>query len=247
MLISDSHRFVFIHNPKCGGTTVRTALAPFDTNSDFFWHKMKIEGIEIDKAHIPLTILRDHFGEVYGKIGRYFTFALVRDPYARVVSAFNENHKDLYSKYAKGSLKWRLRYIFALNSFMQNLEHAALDGWHVHFGHFQRQTDFVFIDGERVALTFKLENWPACLHELDRQGRSEIANALREAPALNRRPTQDDPLSLLSRKSIAKINALYAEDFRNFGYQMEQAGSFRISAFIRPVYRARYRASGRPW
>ncbi|HCQ64024.1 MAG TPA: hypothetical protein DIU07_02070 [Rhodobacteraceae bacterium] len=30
MIVNDTHRFAFVHIPKCAGSTIRLALAPYD-------------------------------------------------------------------------------------------------------------------------------------------------------------------------------------------------------------------------
>lgn len=95
MIISDKHRFVFIHIPKCAGTSVRRSLAPFDDAGGVFSERVAEHpalGL-LDYTHIPLVVLRDHFPDEFRKVADYETFAVLRDPYARFASAFSQRMK----------------------------------------------------------------------------------------------------------------------------------------------------------
>ena len=55
MILSDRYRFVFIHVPKCAGTSVRAAVAPYhDADSRF------LKGVELhpDLGEIDFGIYR---------------------------------------------------------------------------------------------------------------------------------------------------------------------------------------------
>ena len=89
MIISDRRQFVFIHNPKCAGTALRAVLMPFDTTGNFFWLHDTCNGRKIDKAHMPLFMMRQRFPEYFALLPRYLTFMAVRNPFTRAISALN--------------------------------------------------------------------------------------------------------------------------------------------------------------
>lgn len=74
-LISDSHRFAFIHVPKTGGTSVKQAFAAFRCRAH-------LEATVATK-HLPARELKTVAPSVYRD---YFTFAFVRNPFDRLVS-----------------------------------------------------------------------------------------------------------------------------------------------------------------
>ena len=91
MIISPKHRFVFVHIPKCAGTSVRTQLVKCDPNhialGDTGDHPVLGR---IDYGHIPLHQLSAHFVEYRDYIREFDTFAVVRDPLARFGSALRQ-------------------------------------------------------------------------------------------------------------------------------------------------------------
>ena len=44
MIISDINKFIFLHIPKCGGTTIRESLMKFETRNNFYWNQVFLPG-----------------------------------------------------------------------------------------------------------------------------------------------------------------------------------------------------------
>lgn len=79
MFISRKYKFIFIHIPKTGGTSIRHAMYDMDDNSkkkECFLHS----DVNYSKAYLKRN------GE---KWNDFFTFSIVRNPYARMVSFYN--------------------------------------------------------------------------------------------------------------------------------------------------------------
>jgi len=94
MIISNSHRFIFIHVHKCAGSTISHALQP-----TIQWNDIEL-GVSSYGEAIQSTY-RDRFGlwkhspafdvrRVVGDqiFGDYFKFAFVRNPFFRVISFY---------------------------------------------------------------------------------------------------------------------------------------------------------------
>jgi hypothetical protein len=75
-LVSDTARFVFVHVPKTGGTSIRKALARYGTDVYF-------EQSSTTKHLRAQEILSEHPTVPFQD---YFTFAFVRNPYDLLVS-----------------------------------------------------------------------------------------------------------------------------------------------------------------
>ena len=95
MIISDSERFVFIHNPKAGGMTFRTALAWYDTRDNYFFEWKTVPGTNrvLDMAHITLFQIFKLYPSVAFEIREYFRFGFVRNPYYRFLLAISQHLK----------------------------------------------------------------------------------------------------------------------------------------------------------
>ena len=79
MIVSDEHRFVFIHIPKCAGGSVRSVLRELDSTGGRFSETYEMHRMigKVDMTHIPLNVLRENYPDVYKKIEDYYFFEFV--------------------------------------------------------------------------------------------------------------------------------------------------------------------------
>lgn len=99
MIISDVKKFVFVHIPKTGGTSIRTVLEKYATVG--VW-RHKVNGISPSKnrklsKHAKAAVLRECLGPA--RWDSLFSFAFVRNPWDRIVSNY------FYAKMHKKSVK----------------------------------------------------------------------------------------------------------------------------------------------
>lgn len=149
MILCERHGFVFVHVPKCAGTTVRQTLAPLAGPGNPYWgiSHHPVLG-DIDHAHIPLAVMRDHFPDGFAKLRFFQSFAVTRDPHARFTSALmhwfrHVGHIDPLTHTDEAALAREVdRILKRLDS-----GHADLDPQFVHFA---RQSEFLELDGERI-------------------------------------------------------------------------------------------------
>ena len=152
MIVSDRYRFVFVHIPKCGGTSVRSALEKYDERADVYFSRGRDYHDELgflDYHHIPLAVLREHFKEDFDCVRRYESFALTRDPVARFPSSLSErliwrgkNPHLLSTREIAREVDEVIEYFSS-----PSLELPVRDP---DFIHFARQVDYTHLDGERV-------------------------------------------------------------------------------------------------
>jgi chondroitin 4-sulfotransferase 11 len=91
VLFSDKHHFAFIHVPKTAGMSVHRALAKAAPDAIRRIEEMPAFSDPEKQRHLPARDLRDYLGEMRWK--RLFSFAFVRNPFARLVSWYNMCHE----------------------------------------------------------------------------------------------------------------------------------------------------------
>lgn len=219
MLISHKEKFCFLHNPKCAGTTIRSSLARYCENN-YYWMFEEIGDHRIDKAHMRAELFERIFQEDYSKVLTYFTFGIVRNPYDRAVSAFNEIHKDKWRNFKNGSLS-EIEYMEELNSFVLNINRNKVSGKLPRFRHSVRQRDIFYNKEKCVAdLIIKLE-------EIDHADRlikpfneeiSKVATTWKSNKK-NVKKNKVKYITLLKDSAIKHINLFYQDDFYIFRYE----------------------------
>jgi hypothetical protein len=215
MLISDRKKFIFLHNPKAAGSSIRSAFVNYDDRDNFFWDhedNVKLSRV-VDKAHITL----DDFS-VYPDaplIEEYFVFGFVRNPYSRVYSAFLERKSQ-----------WGLSDDVDFNQFVQTELNEINIRFDWNFIHFCPQSYFFYSAGKCKAdfigrFEHLKRDFPRALNlaKLD----TDV-----DLPYLNRRTSSTDPsgdrpdlkdyLEKYDPDSLSLINRLYDRDFVYFGY-----------------------------
>jgi len=148
MIISDEHRFAFVHIPKCAGTSVRKGLQPIDETIGRFDHIADHPELGmVNFAHLTLAELATFFPEQYTKVAAYRSVAIVRDPIERFYSAVHQrlrefkgfNQSDI-TPHVLASEADHLAHPLASSTGRLDLEYV----------HFNRQSDYVFHEGEQI-------------------------------------------------------------------------------------------------
>lgn len=150
MIICDQHQFLFVHIPKCGGTSVRRALSPFNDAGAMFDEVVVDDPVRglIDYTHLPLDTLAELFPEVIARFETHASFALCRDPHARFPSSVGQRLK-LYGDAPVASLDEKtIRR--AIDEVIDTLTHRPDVVRTAPFVHFAPQIDFVDYAGVRL-------------------------------------------------------------------------------------------------
>ncbi|WP_170376725.1 sulfotransferase family 2 domain-containing protein [Ruegeria atlantica] len=149
MILSDRYRFIFIHVPKCAGTSVRNAVLPFhDADSRFLKAVENHPKLgEIDFRHLPLLLLRDLDPEAFSKLETYESYALLRDPFQRFRSAMAQRAKMYLGKeFAQLEDREIRDEIGKVVTYLQS-EPAVIAPEYIHFS---RQSGFIEVEGKRL-------------------------------------------------------------------------------------------------
>ncbi|MGI1662087.1 sulfotransferase family 2 domain-containing protein [Palleronia sp. KMU-117] len=146
MIISPRHGFVFVHVPKCAGTSVRTQIATCDPDHIALANPGTHPVLgRIDYGHIPLTQLREHFPTHYDYLERFPAFAVIRDPLSR----FGSSVRQLLWQYERTPMTMippevlRTRVLEVIDQVADEVDAPSAP-----MIFFARQRDFVF-DGAR--------------------------------------------------------------------------------------------------
>ena len=83
-MISESHKFIFIHIPKCAGTSIENALSSY-CKKGFLGYDKKLKGF---KQHANCHELLTHNYITSEMCDSFFKFAFVRNPWDRCVSQY---------------------------------------------------------------------------------------------------------------------------------------------------------------
>ena len=173
VIISDQHKFAFIHIPKCGGTSVTDANPELRTQ--YLLHDLKQhEALGVLQwplpVHLPLWALAKYFPGYFDRICEYSSFAVVRDPYERFASATIQHCREFLGQ-TNAELAGK-RMITAARKVVQDLQGSPtwLDSRYVHF---IPQHQYVFHDDRRI------------VGELDLIGQFDRLNGFLESKGLN--------------------------------------------------------------
>lgn len=172
MIISDTHQFVFVHIPKCAGTFVRKHLQFFDSREGKFTGRVNYHPVfgTLDYVHIPLFILKDHFQKEFEAVRDYWSFVVVRDPFARFASSVSQRLK-MYSDtpIQKRSL---VEIRTSIDESINYLSHQPLSAHLLppDYIHFQPQIDFIELEGERIVdAIYSVDSIDALLSDVGRR------------------------------------------------------------------------------
>jgi hypothetical protein len=146
MIISPRNGFVFVHVPKCAGTSIRTQIAACDPEHIAMAQPGRHPVLgPIDYGHVPLRQLRQHFPGEYAHLERLTAFAVIRDPLPR----FGSSLRQLLWRYEQTPMTLippetlRSRTLEIIDRIR-----AEIDAPSQQTIFFARQSDFVF-DGDR--------------------------------------------------------------------------------------------------
>ncbi|MDQ2094432.1 sulfotransferase family 2 domain-containing protein [Rhodalgimonas zhirmunskyi] len=224
MEISHSKRFLFIHIPKTGGSTLARVLKPAAQTTRRNVLRTTLHALPLRQSPQHAWFEQhDSAAVMIGKLGpeafgRYTSFAMVRNPFRHAVSHYEFTHKiefgHMRRHYAKGMgfeefLEWRL----AARDH-QRLERRT---------RFVRMPDQMFYitgpDGQvavnRILYKERMEDaldWLACSFGLKHP---------EKLPQLRKQTYPRPVQAYLTPRAVDLIQRLYARDFAAFGYSTD--------------------------
>lgn len=206
-MIFPEYRTLFFHIPRTGGTSVEQMFAggplnPGVVDRERLWGWDPTEHFNLHHATIETTLRligEAHFAELY-------KFAVVRDPFARMVSIYAYNYYQYREKYQN------------FKAYVLALPHIVKFG-HCRKGHHETpQHHFTHRAGKQAVDTLlRFEALPDCMDEV--RTRLGITAPLRRT---NKSPRPElssvTPALHYDDEMIAVMQRVYAGDFELLGY-----------------------------
>lgn len=216
-MISHEHECVFVHIPKCGGTSMMQVFLDdlgltMEQRAPLLL-RPRAEG-ELGPPRMAHLRARDYvrLHHLSQKLwDSYYTFSVTRDPYTRAASAYRYLNLDQRMPFR--------RYV------NRHLTGAVRDAEHRHHWFLRPQVDFVTDESGAVMVDdlYRLEELDARFVELARKSRLGATVLPHENRTDNR--AQDDTVEDGVRHPAewtpdlrARVAELYAEDFERFDY-----------------------------
>lgn len=205
-MISHSHKFIFIHIPKTGGTTVESLLKDYGVllQGRGNFHSIYFK-------HIPTEKLETMMGDEYQ---RYFKFSFVRNPWDWLISIYEFCRGFAYpflydSEFS--SLKVPVEY--------QNMPFEQWLRWfHETFN--MQQSDIISNSkgGLSVDRVFRYENLKTDIEELGAELGLSLKQNIPRLKASNRKPLDH---YYNSGKSVDLVQKYFSKDIERFGYKFD--------------------------
>lgn len=131
MIISHAHHFVFFHNPKAGGTSVRASIECYNDIGFGLWgaDPSQTGGITVDRAHMGVDEFAGYYPDLWARVRNYEKFCLVRDPVARFLSSVSEHskmHGDIDIRFS--TPRQRVDVLFSMIERLKEIGQAENDG-----------------------------------------------------------------------------------------------------------------------
>jgi hypothetical protein len=202
MPINKRKNILFVHIPKCAGSSVAKSfdMKPHDSHAKNIDLLYGIDDNGLVLQSMPLDYYSKYLDDVY--INKCFKFTVVRNPYTRAVSDFkwsSRGFKDFYGflNYIKGT-----RGISTEDMLKYNLNHT---------NHLLTQSFYIQSDNFEIDKILKLEN-------LDEEFKDTFPDE--QLCHINQTPPTDYKKFYKDTRCIDLVQELFQEDFDNFGYSL---------------------------
>ena len=227
MLICHDWKLIFLHVPKCAGTSIRRLLeaeAPLGSVVSFFdFSYNHILRRHVDMAHLPLMDLR-HYSE-WSLLEEYHTVAVLRHPYSRLASACKEFYRqksretEVQMRTGSPTVEQLLDFLRALPSALDAHDlryvHAFPIVWFTHYGARPMVDTLLSCDtlSEDLQSLFALNILPD----------NVLLKLLEQVNLFSRQHEKRPEESENDQNLRAVANVLHQEDFNAFGFSRSDA------------------------
>jgi hypothetical protein len=216
MIISHGRRYIFIHAPKTGGTSLALALEARAMKDDLMAgdtpkavkRRRRLKEMQARGRLWKHSKLADLYGLVtQEEIEAFFTFTLVRNPWDRVLSYYHWLRAQSFEHHAVKAAQER-----DFSGFIRDGQ-VALSLRNHPYGSYICDADGV----ERADLFIRLEHLEEDLVPLEQH----LGFDLRPLPHANRSARVQDYRAAYSEADAGLISRICAEDIARFAYRFE--------------------------
>lgn len=199
-MIDHKNKTIFIHIPRCGGTSIEKALTGLD-----YWD------INPTLKHAPANIYKNLFPNYWDE---YFKFSIVRDPYSRFRSLWKYRNEYGLSLDAEGKICIR-QYVDYFGpkkivELQKNLKHSGLQIEYLEVKKYKKNQVYGNYLNEPIDKIYHFESLPIVFSELSKKFNIDL-------PIIHHEKALEPPPEL-SKKSISLINDICSNDFKRFDY-----------------------------
>ena len=202
LFIKNSRSILFLHVPKCGGSSIDRLF-----KDDGYFSTLEMRGLPPQDCLIasPQHQTCKNLKSMINMESLEDIFIVTRNPYKRIISEFNWQYRDAEPCDKPDINAWILK----------SLEQASSDLSYSD-NHFRPSVDF--IDSSYPCKVFKLEDGIEFVAEyfIREDGSTNKIDMPNEKDAKSFTNSISEPN--LSPIAIAKINQFYKDDFEAFGY-----------------------------
>lgn len=208
MIVSRSYGFLFVHNPKVAGSSLRKILLEYNDSDIEMWHQRYIPALSrlVDMSHLSadeLSVVLNDYGMADAE--GLFRFGFVRNPYSRFLSGMREFGRRFGIDFNSMTKDHRHAWIVA------NLTPSSIRyDWC--FSHFRPQHYF-FFEGHRRKADFigryheLYDDWATVRALLN------IKDTQLPKERFESGEAKVDPNEWFNPETIAVINSLYGNDW----------------------------------
>jgi hypothetical protein len=176
MPISHKHKIIFIHIPKNGGSSIDRLLEVNRSRPEtLFATKRMLEGGIEEVSHLSMLqlkrFIKKNHPKYYPKLDEYYSFAVVRNPWDRMVSEyfhlmrhFSDTAHPVFGKMKKLTFENWIILLEKVFNKIPNLVHPRA----FYGSHFRQQVDFVYDENSLlVDDLYRFENYAKNWEEIN--------------------------------------------------------------------------------
>lgn len=203
MPISYTYNTVFIHIPKCAGTTIEKILGTSSTEEFFDYNQRQINNTKKTPQHFTYAELKSQLDINWSD---YYVFSVVRNPYSRFISEY----KALLAKSKVSSVSELVEKL----QIQSDLRIQQFDG------HLETQSTYLKNESGGIDSSinvFKFENMTPCWEMLGSKTEVDYSDSYWSRKSEDETPYQQ----FYTDETKAAVYDFYKEDFQNFQYNSE--------------------------